>query len=115
MNNDSISVQISYTETPNCVEAEYGLVLLFIKNDSVHVSHRLPKTQNIESFSIYNKLAYRNVINFEKTGKKIKPCGGYAGGNGVEVTLKINGSKTKFSYCKDTWNGIKELISKIKK
>lgn len=111
---DSISIQISYTEIPNCIEAEYGYVLIFIKNDSVHVNHRFPKTHKIESFSVYNKLAFGNVIDFEKTGKDTNACGGYVGGNGVEIKLRINDSKTEFYYCKDTWDGISKLISKIK-
>ena len=112
---DSLSIQISYIEMPNCVESEQGFLEINIINDSVSVIHRQPKTYKIEKFKIINKDAFTYVFEFEKTGKKNIECGGYVGGNGVEANLTINGSNTELFYCKDHWDGIEELISNIKK
>ena len=113
-NEDSLSIQISYSENPNCIESERGYLLIAIINDSVSIRHRPPKTQKTEFFEVKNNSAFNQVFKFEKTAKKEEACGGFKGGNGVEAKLTINGSTTKLFYCKDHWDGIGELISNIK-
>lgn len=112
--NDSLVIQIMYNERPNCVEIEFGFLVISINNGNVNVNHQLPKTHEFESFNIKKTDVFKYIIEFEDKGKKIEPCGGYVGGSGVEVKFSINGSKTEFFYCKDTWDGIKELLLKIK-
>ncbi len=114
LDKDSVIIQISYSEIPNCVESYYGALIIVKNKNEVFVKHKKPKSHKWNTKNIISDSTILYVQSFERIAKEGETiCGGHLGGNGVEATLRINGNETELVYCKDEWDGIEELLSKL--
>jgi hypothetical protein len=110
IDSNSLSIRIEYHDILSCIDDEpLQRIIINIKN-------------NISTIFVFNSIGSKRLIgpilgsvlpevnSFEKKAQEIFFCGGYDGGHGIKVKLKINGEENNFSFCKNNWDGISELL-----
>jgi hypothetical protein len=112
---DSVIIRLTYHEIPGCtVQTTNEMNVLIIDGVSWvqgnSASYGLWRSGLIQGSVLDEFAAFERQAKIENT-----TCGGYGGGTGVLVEMEINGERTEFGYCQDTWDGIGELLEQVKK
>ena len=113
LNVDSVDIRITYTLIPSCIEQHKGQLNI---RSTAKESGALyfPHDGGHEVIKPIKGSVINEVRRFEKIGKNTESCGGYAGGNGMVIEMIIGQDSTSFAYCKDNWNGLRELLEALK-
>lgn len=111
---DTLEMQIAYTQIPSCTERLLNQLTINVRGQKSTLLYRSYEG-TVEEIGPLEVRLIQDVYNFEKYAKtNTSICGGYDGGNGVEIQMMINQDSTKFAYCQDEWDGIEELLEVVR-